>query len=150
MSDYSIFCCCSVAQSCPTLCDPWTTAHQASLFITNSCPSSQWCHPIISSSVVSSSCPQSFPVQGLFQWVSSSHQVAQYWSFSFSISPLNEYLVLIYFRIDWFDLITVQEILKSLLQHHSSKASILWRLTFHMVQLSHQYMTPGKSIAVTI
>ena len=74
--------------------------------------------------------PDSSKHQGLFQWVSSSHQVAKEWSFSFSISPSNEYSELISFRIDWFDLLAVQGTLKSLLQHHSSKASILWALSF--------------------
>ena len=73
----------------------------------------------------------------------------KYWSFSFSISPSNEYLGLISFRIDWFDLLAVQETLKSLLQHHSSKASILRRSAFFIVQLSHPYMTTGKTIALT-
>ena len=72
----------------------------------------------------------------------------KYWSFSFSISPSNEYSGLISFRIDWFDLLAVQGTLKSLLQHHSSKASILQRSTFFMVQLSHPYMTTGKTIAL--
>ena len=92
-----------------------------------SCPLSQWCHPTVSSSVVPfSSCPQSFPASGSFpdesvlciRW-------PKYWSFSFSISPSNEYSGLISFRIDWLDLLAVQGTLKSLLQHHSSKASIL-------------------------
>ena len=73
----------------------------------------------------------------------------QYWSFSFSISPSNEYLGLISFRMDWLDLLAVQGTLKSLLQHHSSKASILWRSAFFIVQLSHPYMTTGKTIALT-
>ena len=72
------------------------------------------------------------------------------WSFSFSISPSNEYLGLISFRIDWFDLLAVQGTLKSLLQHHSSKASIPQRSVFFMVQLSHLHMTTGKTIALTI
>ena len=74
----------------------------------------------------------------------------KYWSFSFSISPSNEYLGLISFRMDWFDLLALQGTLKSLLQHHSSKASILWRSAFFVVQLSHPYMTTGKTIALTI
>ena len=77
------------------------------------------------------------------------HQVAKDWSFSFSISPSNEHSGLISFRIDWFDLLEVQGTLKSLLQHHSSKASILWCSTFFTVQLSHPYMTTGKTIALT-
>ena len=86
--------------------------------------------------------------QGLFQWVSSSHQVS-YWSFSFNISPSNEYSGLISFRIDWFDLLAVQGTLKSLLQHHRSKASILRRSPFLIVQLLHPYMTTRKIIALT-
>ena len=74
----------------------------------------------------------------------------KYWSFSFSISPSNEYLKLISFRIDWFDLLADQGTLKNLLQHHSSKASILQCAAFFMVQLSHLYMTTGKTIALTI
>ena len=73
----------------------------------------------------------------------------KYWSFSFSISPSNEYLGLISFRMDWLDLLAVQGTLKSLLQHHTSKASILWRSAFFIVQLSHPYMTTGKTIALT-
>ena len=74
----------------------------------------------------------------------------KYWSFSFSISPSNVYSALISFRIDWFDLLVVQGTLKSLLQHHSSKASILQHSVFFMVQLSHSYMTTGRTIALTI
>ena len=73
----------------------------------------------------------------------------KYWSFSFNISPSNEYSGLISYRMDWLDLLTVQGTLKSPLQHHSSKASILWRPTFFIVQLSHPYMTTGKIIALT-
>ena len=73
----------------------------------------------------------------------------KYWSFSFSISPSNKYSGLISFTIDWLDLLAVQGTLRSLLQHHSLKASILWRLAFFTVQLSHPYMTTGKTIALT-
>ena len=73
----------------------------------------------------------------------------KYWSFSFSISPSNEYWGLISFRMDWFDLLAVQGTLKSLLQHHSSKASILWHSAFFIVQFSHPYMTTGKTVALT-
>ena len=73
----------------------------------------------------------------------------KYWSFSFSISPSNEYLGLISFRMDWLDLLAVQGTLKSLLQHHSSKASILWCSAFCILQLSHPYLTTGKTIALT-
>ena len=116
----------------------------------NSCPLSQWCHPTISSSVIPS--PPAFTLsqnQGPFQWVSSSHQVAKIWSFTFSFNPSNEYSCLISFRIDRLDLLAVQGTLKSLLQHHSSKASILQHSAFFMVQLSHPYLTTGKTIALT-
>ena len=83
--------------------------------------------------------------QGLFQWVSSSYQWPKYWSFSFSINPSNEYSGLISFRIDWFDLLAVQRTLKSLFQHHSSKASIIWCSAFFVVHLSHPHMTTGKN-----
>ena len=117
----------------------------------NSCPSSQWCYPTISPSVVPfSSLLQSFLASGSFpisQFFPSGGQ--SYWSFSFSISPSNEYSGLISFRIDWLDLLTLQGALKSLLQHHSSKAWILRCLAFFMVQLSHPYMSTGKTIALT-
>ena len=129
---------------------PRTEARQASCpsptprACSNSCPSSWWCHPTISSSVVPfSSHLQSFPASGSFQWVSSLHQVA------ISISPSNEHSGLISFRIDWFDLLAAQGTLKSLLQHHSSKASTLQRSAFLIVQLSHPYMTTRKIIALT-
>ena len=104
----------------------------------NSCPSSWWCHAPISSSVVPfSSCPQSFPAS-VFSNESTLHMKwLKDWSFSFSISPSNEHPGLISFRMDWLDLLAVKGTLKSLLQHHSSKASILWRSAFFTVQLSH-------------
>ena len=86
--------------------------------------------------------------QGLFQWISSSHQVAKVLA-SFSISPSNEYSGLISLRMDWLDLLAVQGTLKSLLQHHSSKTSVLWHSAFFIIQLSHLYMTTGKPIALT-
>ena len=86
--------------------------------------------------------------QGLIKWVNSLHQVANYWSFCFSISPSNEYSGLTSFRMDWLDLLTVQGTLKSLPQHHSSKASILRISAFFIVQLSHPYMPTGKTIAL--
>ena len=117
----------------------------------NSCPSSWLCHPTISSSVIPfSSCLQSFPESGSFpmsQFFASGGQ--KYLSFSFSISPSNEYSGPISFRMDWLDLLAVQGTLKSLVQHHSSKASILRRSAFLIVQLSHPYMTTGKTIALT-
>ena len=87
--------------------------------------------------------------QGILKWVSSSHQVAKYWSFIFNISPSNEHPGLISFRMDWLDLLAVWGTLKSLLQHHSSKASILLCSAVFIVQLSHPYMTTGKTIALT-
>ena len=87
--------------------------------------------------------------RALFKWVSSWHQGPKYWSFSFKISPSNEHLGLIFFRMDWLDLLAVQGTLKSLLQHHSSKASILRHSAFFIIQLSHPYMTTGKTIALT-
>jgi len=88
--------------------------------------------------------------EGLFQWVSSSHEVAKVLEFQLSISPSNEHPGLISFRMDWFDLLAAQGTLKSLLQHHSSKASILQPSAFFMIQLSHLYMTIGKIIALTM
>ena len=117
----------------------------------NSFPSHQWCHPTISSSVIPfSSCLQSFPAPGSFPMSQVLHiRWPKYWSFSFSISPSIEYSGLISFRMDWLDLLAVQGTLKSLLQHHSSKASVLRRSAFFIVQLSHPYMTTGKTIALT-
>ena len=116
----------------------------------NSCPLSRWCHPTISSSVIPfSSCLQSFQNQGLLKWVTSSYQVAKVLAFSFNISPSNEYSGLISFRMDWLNLLVVQGTLKNLLQHHSSKASILWHSALFIVQPSHPYMTTGKTIALT-
>ena len=112
---------------------------------------SVWYHPNISSSVISlSSGLQSFPASGSFQmsqfFTSGGQSIGVS---SFSISPSNEYSGLISSRIDWLDLLAVQETLNSLLQYHSSKASILWHSAFFMVQLSHPYMTIGKTIALT-
>ena len=118
----------------------------------NSCPLSQWCHPTISFSVIPfSSCPPStFPSIRVFSNESALHiRWAKYWSFSFSISPSNEYSGLISFRMDWLYLLAVQGTLKSLLQHHSSNTSILRRSAFFIVQLSHSYMTTGKIMALT-
>ena len=87
--------------------------------------------------------------QGLFKWVSSLHQVPKYWGFSFNINPSNEHPGLISFRMHWLDILVVQWNLKSLLQHHSSKESISWHSAFFIVQLSHSYMTTGKTITLT-
>ena len=114
-------------------------------------PSSRRCHPAISSSVILfSSCLQSLPASESFSNESTLHMTwSKYWSFSFSIIPCKEIPGLISFRMDWLDLPTVQETLKSLLQHHSSKASILQPSAFFTVQLSHPYMTTGKTMALT-
>ena len=115
----------------------------------NSCPLSWWCHPAILSSLVPfSSCFQSFPAAGSFQ-MSHFFTSAGQRSFTFSISPSNEYSGLISFKMDWLDLLAVQGTLKSLLQHHSSRASILHCSAFFVVQLSHPYTTTGKTIALT-
>ena len=135
---------------------PWTAAHQASLSITNSwsllklmsielvMPSHPliFCCPLLLPSSI-------FPSIRVFSKESVLHiRWPKYWSFSFRISPSNEYSGLISFGMDWLDLLAVQGTLKSLLQHHSSKASILWHSTFFIVQLSHPYMTTGKTIAL--
>ena len=136
---------------------PWTAAHQASLSITKSqslltlmsielvmpCNHLILCHPLLLP-------PSIFPSIRVF----SNESVPcirwpKYWSFGFNISPSNEYSGLISFRIDWLDLLAVQGSLKSLLQHHSPKASILWCSAFFIVQLSHPYMTTEKTIALT-
>ena len=112
----------------------------------NSCPLSQWCHLTISSSVgLFSSGPQSFPVAGSFPISWLCIRWPKYWSFSFSISPSNEYSGLISFRIDWFDLLAAQGIPESLLQYHNLKASILWCSAFFMAQLSHPCVTSEKT-----
>ena len=117
----------------------------------NPCLSSRWCPPTILSSVIPfSSCLQSFPASGSFprsQFFTSSGQ--RIGSFSFSISPSNEYSGLISFRMDWLDLLAVQGTVRSLLQHHSSKASIFGRSDFFIAQLSHRYLATGKTIALT-
>ena len=135
---------------------PWTEARQDSQSITNSrshpntCPLSQWCHLVISSSVIPfSSCPQPLPASVFSSESTLRMRWPKYWSFSFNISPSNELSGLISFRMDWLDLLAVQGTLKSPLQHHSSKALILWRSAFFTVQLSHPYMTIGKTIALT-
>ena len=137
---------------------PWTTARQASRSITNSrslpklmsiklvMPSN---HLILYSALLL--LPSVFPSIRVFSNESALRiRWPKYWSFSVNIGPSNEHSGLISFRMDWLDLLTVQGTLKSLLQHHSSKASILWHSAFFIVQLSHPYMTTGKTIALTI
>ena len=147
----------SVAQSCPTLCDPITAARQASLSITNSqsllklmsiesvMPSSHLilCRPLLL-------LPPIPPSIRVFSNESTLRmRWPKCWHFSFSISPSDEHPGLISCRMDWLDLLVVQGTLKSFLQHHSSKASIFQRSAFFTVQLSHPYMTTGKTIALT-
>ena len=121
----------------------------------NSCPSSWWCHPTISSSVVPFLPPSILPSirvfsnESVWQWTMYWVRWPKYWSFSFSISPSDEYSGLISFRMDWLDLLAIQGTLKSLLHHHSSKVSNLWRSAFFIVQLSHLYTTTGKTINLT-
>ena len=146
----------SVAQSCPTLCDPMNHSTPG-LPVHHQLPESTQTHVHWVGDAIQPSHPLSFPSppalnlsqhQGLFKWVSSSHQVAKDWSFSFNISPSNGHPGLI-FRIDWLDLLAVQGTLKSLLQHHSSKASILLCSAFFIVQLSHPYYPSIQTIALT-
>ena len=151
--------CSSVTQSCPTLCvsNWWTAACQASLSITNS----QSLLKLKSTELVMSFnhlilchhlllLPSVFPSIRIFSNESVLHiRWPKYWSFSFSISLSNEYSGPISFRMDCLDLLAVQGTLKSLFQHHSSKASILWSSAFFIVQLSHPYTTTGKTRALT-
>ena len=139
------------------LVTPWTVACQTSLSITNS-----WSLLKLMSivSVMPSNhlilcCPLLLPPSIFPSIRAFSHELVlhirwpKYWSFSFNINPSNEYSALISFRMDWLDLLAIQGTLKSLLQHHSSKASILQHSAFFIVQLSHLYMTTGKTIALT-
>ena len=150
-------CCCSVAKPCPTLCDPVDCSMPGSLSSTISksllrfisiesvMPSSHLilCHPLLLlPSIFPSIRVFSNELTLLMRWT-------KYWSFSFNISASNEHSGLISFWMDWLDRLAVQGTLKSLLQHHSSKASVLWRLAFFMVQFSYPYMTTGKTIALT-
>ena len=136
---------------------PWIAARQASLSITNSRSSLRFMsiESVMPSSHLILSHPLLLlpPIPPIIRVFSSESPLCirwpKYWCFSFSISPSNEYSGLISFRIDWFDLLAVQGTLKSLLQHYSSKASILWRSAFFMVQLSHPYTTTGKTVALT-
>ena len=146
----------SVAQSCPTLRHPWTAACQASLSITNyqSLPKPMSIEPMMPSNH-RTLCrpllpPSIFPSIRVFSDELVLHiRWTKYWSFSFNISPSNEYSGLISFRKDWLDLLAVQGTLKSLLRHHSSKASILRCSAFITIQLSHPNMTIGKTIVLT-
>ena len=142
----------SVAQSCPTLCDPMNCStpglpvHQQLWEFTQT-------HVHRVSDAIQPSHPLSSPSPPAPNPFSNESTVCmrwpKYWSFSFSISPSNEHPGLISFRMDWLDLLVVQGTLKSLLQHHSSKGLVLWHSAFFIVQLSHLYMTTGKTIALT-
>ena len=144
----------SVAQSCPTLCDPMNCSTPG-LSVHHQLPDFTQTHVHWVGDAIQPSHPLSPPTppafslsqhQGLFQWFGS--WWPKYRSFSFSISPFSEYSGLISFRMNWFNLLAVQETLMRLLQLHSSKASIFWCSAFFTVQLSHPYMTIGKTIAL--
>ena len=156
--DSEPLCCCPVAKSCPTPCEPvdcgmpgFLVLHCLPKFlrfmsIESVMPSNHLdlCHPLLL-------LPSIFLHNKVCSDESALHiRWPKHWSFSFSISPSNECSGLISFRIDWFYHLSVQRTLKSLLQHHSSKASVLWHSAFFMVQLSHPCMSTGKTIALTI
>ena len=143
----------SVAEPCPTLCHPMDCStpgfpvHHQLHSLPKLMSLDRWCHPTISSSVVPfSSHLQSFTASGSFQMLVLHIRWPKHWSFRFSISPSNKYSGMISIRIDWLDLLAVQGILKSLLQHHSSKALLLRHSAFFIARLSHPYMTatPGS------
>ena len=140
----------SVTQSCLTPFDPWTAACLASLFHYQLLEFTQTHVRRISDAITLLLLPSIFPSIRVFSNESVLRiRWPKYWNFSFSISPSNEHSGLISFRTDWLDLLAGQGTLKSLLQHHSSKASILWCSVFFTVQLSHPFMTTGKTIALT-
>ena len=149
--------CMLVTHSRSTLCDPMDCStpgfpvhHKLpELTQTHVHPVSDAIQPSHPLSSASPPAPNPSQNQGLFQWSVLHIRWPKYWSFSFSISPFNEYSGLIFFRMDWLDLLAVQGTLKSLLQHHSSKASTLQCSAFFIVQLSHPYMTTGKTIVLT-
>ena len=147
----------SVTQLCPTFATPWTAACQASLSITNSQPllKCMSIESVMSSNHLILCCPLLLPPSvflniRVFSNGSALHiRWPKYWSFHFDISPSNGHPGLISFKMDWLDLLAVQGTLKSLLQHHSSKASILQHSALFIVQLSYPYMTTGKTVALT-
>ena len=147
----------SVTQSYPTLCGPMD-CNTPGFPVHHQLPEPTQTHVHRDSDAIQQShslpslSPPAFNLSqhhGLFNELALRIRWPKYWSFSFSISPSNEYSGLISFRTNWLDLFAVQETLKSLLQHHSSKASVLWYSAFFIVQLSHPYMTTGKTIALT-
>ena len=148
----SVHCCCSVTQLCPTLCDSMDCSTSDSLSFTISAQThTHWVDDAIQPSYP---LPSSPPALNLSQHQVFSNESAlrirwpKYWSFSFLITPSSEYSRLISFKIDWFDLLAVQGSLKSLFQHHCLKASVA--SAFFMIQISHLYMTTGKTIALTL
>ena len=149
-------CCCSITQSCLTLCNPMDCS-MPGFPVLHYLPEFAQTHVHWVGDAIQSSHSLSPPSpalslcqhQGLFQWVSSLHQVAKIWALQFQLQSFQWIFGLISFRIDWFDLFAVQGPLKSLLQHHSSKTLILWCSAFFMVQLPHPYMTTGKTIDLT-
>ena len=157
MLNLTNYCCCSVPQSCPTLCNsidysmpglsfPISQSLPKFMFIASVMSPSHlifWCPLLLLPSMFPSIRDFSNESAALIRW-------PKYWSFNFSISPSNQYSGLISLKIDWFDLLAVQGTLRSLLQHHSSKASVIQRSAFFMVQLSQPYVTTGKTIALTI
>ena len=151
-------CCCSVAQSCLTLATPWPAARQASLSFTvsQSLLKLMSIESVVPSNHLTLCCPllllpSIFSSIRVFSNESALHiRWPKYWSFSFSISPSNEDSRLISFRMDWFDILAVTGTLKSLLQHHSSKASVLRHSGLFLVQLSQPHMTTGKTITLTM
>ena len=149
--------CCSFTQSCLTLCDPMNCSTPGFLVFHYIPEFAQTHVHWVDNTIHLILCcpllllPSIFPSFRVFSSESALHiRWPKYWSFSFTISPSKEYSGLISFRIDWWDLLTVQGTLKSLLQQHSSKAPIFWCSAFFMVQLSHPYMTTEKTIALTI
>ena len=157
-SDTWKLCCCSVTRSYPVLCDPMPWQHARPLcpspspeVCPSSCPLHRWCHPAISSSdALFFFSLQSFPASDFSNESAVHIRWPKYCSFNCSISLSNEYSGLISLKIDWFDLLAVQGTLRSLLQHHSSKASIRRCSIFFMVQLSQACVTTGKTRALTV
>ena len=153
----SLHCCCSVSKSNPVLCNSMDCSTSGFPVLRSPEFAQTHVHWVGDAIQPSHSLLPSSPLPPIFPRISvfSSESALpirrlKYWSFSFSVSPSNEYSGLISFRIDWFDLLADQGTLKSLLQHHNSKASILWHSTFFIIQLSSPYMTTGKTIALTI
>ena len=150
-------CCCSLTKSYPALCNPmgcstpgFPVLHHLPEFALTHVhwvdDAIQPSHPLLPPSPALTLSQH----QRLFQWFTVYIRWPKYWSFSFSISPPSEYSGLISFRINWFDLLVVHGTLKSLIQHHSLKASVLQHSAFFVVQLSHPYMTTGKTIVLTL